>query len=84
MYTKDSQVMDITLFPGAATEGICATFKKFSTVFTIIGVYSSPQTKSDQLYALLSKCLSHCNSGPMIILGDFNIDISTKSKHTNY
>ena len=74
----DSQVMDITLFPGAATEGICVTVKKFSTVFTIIGVYISPQTKSDQLYALLSKCLSHCNSGPVIILGDFNTVISTK------
>ena len=71
--------MDITLFPGAATEGICVTVRKFSTVFTIIGVYISPQTKSDQHYALLSKCLSHCNSGPLIILGDFIIDISAKS-----
>ena len=46
---KDSQVMHITLFTGAATEGICVTVKKFSTVLTIIGVYISPQTKSDQL-----------------------------------
>ena len=50
---KDSQIMDITLFPGAATEGICVPVKKFSTVFTFIGVYISLQTKSDQLYALL-------------------------------
>ena len=50
---KNSQVMDITLFPGAATEGICITVKKFPTVFTIIEVYIHPQTKSDQLYAFV-------------------------------
>ena len=73
--------MDITLFPGADTEGICVTVKEFTTVFTNIGVYISPQTKSDQLYALLFKWPSHCNSGPVIILGDFNIGISAKSTH---
>ena len=78
---KDSQVMDITLFPGAATEGICVTVKKFSTVFTIIGVYISPQTKSDQLYALFSKCLSHCNSGPVIILGDLTLTYQQRATH---
>ena len=76
---KDSQVMDITLISRCSHRRICVTIKKFFTVFTIIGVYISPQTKPDQLCALLSKCLSHCNSGPVIILGDFNIDISAKS-----
>ena len=53
---KDSQVMDITLFPGAATEGICVTVKKFSIVFTIIGVYISPQSHINSMFCYLNVC----------------------------
>ena len=53
---KDSQVMDITLFPGAATEGICVTVKKLSTVFTIIGVYISPQSQINSMLCYLNVC----------------------------
>ena len=53
---KYSQVIDITLFPGAATEGVCVTVKKFSTVFTIIGVYISPQSQINSMLCYLNVC----------------------------
>ena len=74
---NDTQLLNITMFPGKDIEGIQVVIKKFSKVFTIIGIYSSPHTKSEQIHTFLDNILSNANDEPIIMI-DFNIDLSVK------
>ena len=75
---NDIQLLNITMFPGKDTEGIQLVIKKFSKVFTIIDLYSSPYTKLEQIHTFLDNILSNANDEPIIMIGDFNVDLSVK------
>ena len=66
------------MFPGKDMEGIQVVIKKFSKVFTIIGLCSSPHTTVEQIHTFVDNMLSNANDEPIIIIGDFNIDLSVK------
>ena len=68
----------ITMFPGQDIEGIHVVIKKFFKVFTIIGLYSSPHTTVQQIHTFVDNMLSNANDEPIIMIGDFNIDLSFK------
>ena len=70
------------MFPGKDIEGIQVVIKKFSKVFTIIGLYS-PHTTVKQIHTFVDNMLSNANDQPIIMIGDFNIDLSVK-KNTSF
>ena len=58
---NEIQLLNITMFPGKDTEGLQVVIKKFSKVFTITCIYSSPHTKLEQIHTLLDNILSNAN-----------------------
>ena len=79
MYIHNNiQLLNITMFPGKDIEAIQVVIKKFSKVFTIIGLYSSPHTTVEQIHTFVDNMLSNANDQPIIMIGDFNIDLSVK------
>ena len=84
MYLHNNiELLNITMFPGKDIEGIQVVIKKFSKVFTIIGLYSSPHTTVEQIHTFVDNMLSNANDQPIIMIGDFNIDSSVK-KNTSF
>ena len=47
-------------------------------MFTIIGLYSSPHTAVEQIHTFVDNMLPNANDEPIIMIGDFNIDLSVK------
>ena len=84
--TRADQVtccLHITMFPGKDIEGIQVVIKKISKVFTTIGLYSSPPMTVEQIQTFVDNMLSNANDKPIIMIGDFNIDLSFK-KNTSF
>ena len=52
-------------------------------MFTIIGLYSNPHTTVEQIHTFVDNMLSNANDQPIIMIGDFNIDLSVK-KNTSF
>ena len=52
-------------------------------MFTSTGLYSSPHTTVEQIHTFVDNMLSNADDEPIIIIGDFNIDLSVK-KNTSF
>ena len=58
VHTQNIELLNITMFPGKDIEGIQVVIKKFSKVFTTIGLYSSPHTTVEQIHTFVDNMLS--------------------------
>ena len=48
-------------------------------MFITIGLYCSPHTTVEQIHIFEDNILSNANDEPIIMIGDFNIDLSVKN-----
>ena len=82
MYIHNNiELLNITMFPGKDIEGIQVVIKKFSKVFTIIGLYSSPHTTVEKIHTFVDNMLSNANDKLIIMIGESTLIYLFKRTH---
>ena len=76
---KRVKLHHISKYPGDKVEAINVIISKESVPFNIVGLYKSPKTLIAELANSVKLILKDHNELPLILIGDFNLDVANRA-----